>query len=87
MCSSDLLFRFPRALWAERNALGERLEERPDGSQLRRFTVRRRDPFLRWLLSLGGDAVVAGPDELAEEFQEMVRAVARRYADPEGSGG
>ncbi len=81
---ATLLFRFPRSFWAERNHHGTLLEEREDGSHLRRFTVHRRDPFLRWVLSLGGDASVVEPEPLRQEFQAMARQVARHYEpDPE----
>ena len=76
-------FRFPRSLWAERNEHGELKEAREDGSQLRRFNVHRRDPFLRWVLSLEGDASVAGPPELQAAFRQMVEEVAQLYrAEP-----
>jgi proteasome accessory factor B len=69
-------FGFPRSLWAERNGHGELIEEGEDGEQLRRFVVHRRDPFLRWVLSLAGDACVESPDNLAAEFRAMARKVA-----------
>ncbi len=81
---ATVLFRFPRSLWAERNGHGALVEARDDGSQLRRFRVHRRDPFLRWVLSLAGDARVTSPDDLRDEFRGMVRAVANRYRDPPG---
>lgn len=72
-------FAFPRSLWAERNGHGTLLEEAPDGAQLRRFEVRRREPFLRWVLSLAGEAWVTAPDELCRELEEMAGAIVRRY--------
>jgi proteasome accessory factor B len=78
-------FAFPRSLWAERNGHGELIEELEDGSQLRRFGVLRRDPFLRWVLSLAGDARVEAPEPLAEAFTALVTAVAGRY-EPGGGG-
>jgi proteasome accessory factor B len=77
--SATVRFRFPRSLWAERNGHGELVREEEDGAQIRRFEVRRRDPFLRWLLSLGGDAWVERPEELREEFRALAAEVARRY--------
>lgn len=77
-------FRFPRSLWAERNEHGTLVEEDPDGAQRRTFTVHRTDPFLRWVLSLAGDALVEGPPELRAEFRALVdRAIALH----EGDGG
>lgn len=70
-------FRFPRSLWADRNEHGTLLEEAEDGSQRRSFTVHRRDPFLRWVLSLAGDARVVEPPLLRAEFRALVdRAIA-----------
>lgn len=79
-------FAYPRSFWAERNGHGTLVEEHADGSHLRRFTLRRRDPFLRWILSLGGDARIVEPEALRREFQAMVGRVAAHYggaaADP-----
>lgn len=72
-------FRFPRSVWAERNGHGRLLRENEDGSQLREIPVHRPEPFLRWVLSLEGDARVEDPPELNAAFQAMVAAVARRY--------
>jgi proteasome accessory factor B len=72
-------FRFPRSVWAERNGHGTLVAEEEDGSQLREIVVHRSEPFLRWVLSLEGDAVVEDPPPLREAFQAMVRAVAALY--------
>ena len=83
-------FRFPRSLWAERNGHGTLVEEEADGSQRRRFAVHRSDPFLRWVLSLAGDAVVVDPQEAAEAFRSLAASVAAVHgaapADPGGPG-
>jgi proteasome accessory factor B len=76
---ASVLFRFPRSLWAERNSQGTLAEERADGSQLRVFDVHRRDPFLRWVLSLAGDASVESPEDLRAAFRQMAAAVARSH--------
>ena len=80
---ADVLFRFPRALWAERNAYGRLIEEHDDGAQLRRVTVHRRDPFLRWVLSLAGDARVTGPPALRDASAAMVARALARYGGPD----
>ncbi|MEX2473507.1 MAG: WYL domain-containing protein [Gemmatimonadota bacterium] len=80
---ADVWFAFPRSLWAERNEHGTLVGDKDDGSQLRRFRVLRRDPFLRWVLSLAGDARVVAPEPLARAFTELVTDVMRRYAEPE----
>jgi predicted DNA-binding transcriptional regulator YafY len=70
-----LRFPFPLSAWAERNGHGEGVKEDADGTQLRRFLVRQRDPFLRWLLGLEGAVAVVEPAELREELTGMARAV------------
>ena len=79
--SVRILFHFPRSLWAERNRHGTLVEERPDGGAVREFTVRQTNPFLRWLLALGGQAEVLTPRDLATEFQEMALQVAAIYGE------
>jgi proteasome accessory factor B len=72
-------FRFPTSLWAERNGYGSRLEEASDGSSLREFEVRQPHAFLRWILSLEGEADIASPPELREGLRAMAREVAALY--------
>jgi len=72
---AEVLFRFPRSLWAERNGYGELVEERPDGSAVRAFDVQQVNPFLRWLLSLEGEAEVVSPASLREELHALAREV------------
>ena len=73
-------FRFPRGVWAERNGFGELIRGEPDGAQIRSFAVRQSDPFLRWLLSLEGEAELLSPPDLRERFRQMAHAVAEVYA-------
>lgn len=72
-------FRFPRSLWAARNGHGELMGDLEDGGQRRRFRVRQTDPFLRWVLSLAGDAVIAEPPELRDALRDLAHAVAAGY--------
>ena len=72
-------FRFPASLWVDRNGYGVRLEQRPDGSSLRQFEVRQVNPFLRWILSLAGEAEIVDPPELREAFSEIAREVKSMY--------
>lgn len=74
-----VLFRFPRSLWAERNGKGELVEERRDGAAVRRFRVRQVDPFLRWVLSLEGDAEILAPVELRGELRDLAGRVLALY--------
>lgn len=80
---ATILFHFPLSLWAARNGYGELVEERDDGSVLRAFDVHQVDPFLRWLLGLGGEARVVEPPELRRELEALAERVASRYAPPE----
>lgn len=57
-------------------ALGEAVEGAP---RLRRFRVRRRDAFARWVLSFAGEAVPVEPPELVEEVRELARATRAMY--------
>lgn len=77
-------FRFPRSVWADRNGYGELVREDGDGSQLRGMDVHRQEPFLRWVLSLEGDARVEEPPPLREAFRALAAAVARRHAPAPG---
>ena len=46
----------------------------------RRFTVRRRDAFVRWLLALAGDARPVSPAGVVEAFEEQVRRAMDLYS-------
>jgi proteasome accessory factor B len=72
-------FAFPLSLWAERNQRGALIEERDDGAAIREFPVRQRDAFLRWLLTLEGQAEILEPAELAAGLRDLARMVAARY--------
>lgn len=74
-------FRFPRSIWAERNGHGHPAgaggEE--EGEGVRIFLVRQLDPFLRWILTMEGDAQIVSPPEVREAFAAMAEAVLVRY--------
>ena len=74
-------FRFPLSLWAARNHHGEAVRQEPDGSTLRRFEVRQPNPFLRWILSLQGEAQIESPPALAEGLRTMAKQVADLYRE------
>jgi predicted DNA-binding transcriptional regulator YafY len=76
-------FRFPTSLWAQRNRFGTLVEEGPDGDALREFQVREPHAFLRWILSLAGEADIESPPELRGKLRTMAREVAELY---EGDG-
>jgi len=74
-------FRFPTSLWAARNGYGEPVGEADEGSTLRRFKVRQPNPFLRWILSLEGEAMIESPPALKEALRSMARQVADIYRE------
>ena len=87
---AEVRFEFPRSLWAERNRHGELLREEPDGSAVRSFRVRQVNPFLRWILSLEGEARILSPPELSEGLSELAAQVVDLYqgdAEEEGPRG
>jgi proteasome accessory factor B len=47
----------------------------------RRFTVRRSDAFVRWLLSFGGAAVPRAPESLAAEYRTQIGETRRVYGE------
>jgi proteasome accessory factor B len=71
-----VMFRWPASLAAERNRQGTALETRADGSVIRGFDVHQVHPFLRWLLSLEGDAAIVDPPELAMALRDLAADVA-----------
>jgi proteasome accessory factor B len=56
--------------------LGEAVDGHP---HRRRFLVRRRDAFARWLLSFGGEVVPLEPAEVVTEFRTLAAATRERY--------
>ena len=57
--------------------LGEPVDDYPDR---RRFRVRRRDAFARWLLSFAGDLVPVSPPEIVGDFQTLVAETRAHHA-------
>ncbi|MFH1766442.1 MAG: WYL domain-containing protein [Gemmatimonadota bacterium] len=72
-------FRFPTSLWAARNEYGQEVGAADDGATLRRLEVRQPGPFLRWILSLEGDAVIESPPALQEALRTLAKQVADLY--------
>jgi len=56
--------------------LGAPVEGAPDR---RRFTVRRQDAFVRWLLAFAGDARPVAPADVVAEFDAQLRATLALY--------
>lgn len=81
-------FAFPLSVWAGRNGYGTRVEELEEGAAVHRFEVRQADAFLRWVLTLEGEAEVLSPPELRAELETMARSIAGLYRDTnQGSDG
>lgn len=51
----------------------------PDAPMQRAFSVRRREPFLRWVLAFAGDAVVVEPPDAMREFRQLAIDVANAH--------
>jgi predicted DNA-binding transcriptional regulator YafY len=84
---AEVRFRFPLSLHVARGGRGELVAEDAGGGAVRRFTVSQPDPFLRWILSQGGEAEILSPPELRAEYGRIVREVAALYeTDPEAGG-
>lgn len=77
----EVRFRHPTSRRMERKGLGTPVEEADDGSSVRSFTVRRKGPFLRWLLSLAGEAEVVEPPELRKELRTLARETEALYGE------
>lgn len=77
--TARLVFAFPVSLWADRNGYGTRVEEHADGSSVREFRVFQTGPFLRWVLSLEGEAKLVEPPELGRELASLAREVLAVY--------
>ena len=84
--TAEVRFRFPLSLQAARNGEGELLREEDDASSIRSFRVSQPDPFLRWILSLAGEAEIVSPPELREALAEMARQVLTLYQEEAARG-
>ena len=60
---------------------GTQVEQGEDGSTLRQFEVRQPNPFLRWILSMEGEAVIEAPPSLKEAFRALAQQVADLYRE------
>lgn len=74
-------FGFPESRWVMAQNVGDTVDDMlADGGALLRFTVRDRQPFLRWLLT-AHDARIEEPEELGRELAELRQKVAALYAE------
>ena len=79
--TARIRFRFPLSLWADRNGYGEPESRATDGSSVRVFTVHQVDAFLRWLLTLEGEAEVVEPQSLRNALLELAHRVAKAHSE------
>lgn len=79
--TTRVLFPFPLSLWAERNQYGTLAEEYDDGATIREFQLRQPRNFLRWLLSLEGEATILEPAELGAELRTLAGEVVALYQE------
>lgn len=84
--AAEVRFEFPLSIRAARNGEGEPVREEAGGAAVRRFRVAQANPFLRWILGLGGEAEILSPPELREQYEAMLREVAALYGDGEREG-
>jgi proteasome accessory factor B len=74
-------FGFPDARWVVAQGVGDVREPyTDDGGAVVAFSVREREPFLRWLLTFGDRAVVDEPAALADDLVQLRDRVAALYA-------
>lgn len=68
-------FSGPLALWAETNGFGRSEGDDKSGLALRNFEVHQADPFIDWILGLGGGAEILGPDYFVVRLLERAAVV------------
>lgn len=75
-------FAFPESRWVIAQGVGEAVDDLlDDGGAVLAFGVRDGPPFLRWLLTFRGRAVVLEPAALAGELDALRRQVAALYPE------
>jgi predicted DNA-binding transcriptional regulator YafY len=79
----EVVVRFlpPAGLLAIRNRWGEPAQSGKEGSVLRRFQVSRLDPFLRWILSMAGEARIVSPPAAKAGLARMAGRVRELYGE------
>ncbi len=74
-------FRFPESRWVLAQRVGEPVDPLlDDGGALIAFSVRDRNPMLRWLLTFRGQAEIVAPADLAKELEGLRARVRALYA-------
>ncbi len=81
----DVAFVRQRAETGAAMQLGEELVLNDDSVTQRRYAVRRRDTFLRWLLAFGGDAMPVAPPEVVHDWYSLLRTAYQAHSNSEVS--
>ncbi len=79
-------FSGPLNLWAERNGFGRPEEDPESGDSLRSFEVHQVDPFIDWVLGLGGGAEILEPPALVSRLLTRTAAVGAAHVGEFGNG-
>lgn len=75
-------FTFPESRWVQGRGVGKVIEPLlDDGAAVLEFAVRDRGPFLRWLLTFRGRAIVLDPRGVAGELADLRTRVAALYEE------
>ncbi len=79
-------FSDPLNLWAARNGFGSPEEDPEPGDSLRSFEVHQVDPFIDWVLGLGGGAEILEPPALVSRLLKKTAAVDAAHDGEFGNG-
>jgi hypothetical protein len=79
--AAQVRFTFPESRWVMAQGVGEVVDDvLEDGGAVLSFAVRDAQPFLRWLLTFRGRALLLEPAAMAQELEALRRQVAALYA-------
>lgn len=77
----NVRFSFPQSRWVQALNLGRIVEPVDEnGGALICFDVKKKDPFLRWLLTYRDNAVIESPPEFVTDLTELKRRVLALYS-------
>ncbi len=80
-------FSDPLTLWAERNGFGHPDEDAEAGGSLRSFEVHGVDPFIDWVLGLGGGAEILEPPAIVSALLARAAEVCAAHVGEFENGG
>ena len=86
--SIPVLVRFthPLCLWVDRNGFGSLEESEDSNDAVRRFEVYRADPFIDWVLGLGGGAEILDPPDFLIRLRSRADAIRAAHVGEYGHG-